>query len=283
MPSHTQHDPYRAIESEPGEPRSSSAPPSPRVTQRPQEGRSAAQGSARTPARNGSRLAQSSSNVERSPTSSPHSSAREIAAQDLPRAGLGELVGELDLLGHGERREPLSDEVHDVELQLFGGREAGVQGDHRLHDLHVDLVRLAERRGLGHRLVLDECGLDLERPHEVPTGVDHVVVAPHEPVVPVGVHARAIAGYVPETGIVAESVRAVAGLGPDEFRAGRRRGCSSRRGTSTASPAETRAAPPFPVRRSVRGSRGRARRPRCRETASPSSPASPARPGSWPP
>jgi hypothetical protein len=41
------------------------------------------------------------------------------AAHDLARARLGQTRHELDLLGHGQRRELLADEVHDIQLQIL--------------------------------------------------------------------------------------------------------------------------------------------------------------------
>ena len=69
------------------------------------------------------------------------------------------------------------------------GLVAGLEHDEGLHDLHVHVVGLADRGGLGHGLVLEQRRLDLERADQVPAGVDHVVVAADEPEVAVVVDA----------------------------------------------------------------------------------------------
>ena len=67
--------------------------------------------------------------------------------------------------------------------------EARLERDERLDDLHVHRVGLGDRGRLGHRRVLEQRRLDLERPDEVAAGVDDVVVAADEPEVAVRVDA----------------------------------------------------------------------------------------------
>src|SRR5512140_2324044 len=109
----------------------------------------------------------------------------EDAAHDLPAPGLGQGVDELDLLGHGQRRQLLPDEVHDLEVEILAGREARLQGDEGFDDLEVDGVRLADDGRFGDRRVFEQGGFDLERADQVAGRVDDVVVAPGEPVVSV--------------------------------------------------------------------------------------------------
>src|SRR5262245_48214965 len=105
----------------------------------------------------------------------------QLRAPDLPADRLGQVGDELDLArvlvgcGHGL----------DVLLQLASKRVRGRvprrQYDERLDDLPAERVRLADDGRLGHRGVLDQRRLDLERPDPVRRAVDHVVGAAHEP------------------------------------------------------------------------------------------------------
>ena len=74
------------------------------------------------------------------------------------------------------------------------GREAVAQDDDRAHDAAALLVGRRHDRGLGHRGVGDERGLDLERADPVAGGDDHVVEPALEVEVAVVVAADAVAG-----------------------------------------------------------------------------------------
>jgi len=110
-----------------------------------------------------------------SPISSPHSLARSTPAHDLPDRVLGK-PNELDLLGHGQGRELLAHEVHDVQFEHLGGLESGLEGDEGLDYLHVHRVGLAHHCRLGHRGAR-EGPTRSRRADQVAGGVDHVVVA----------------------------------------------------------------------------------------------------------
>ena len=73
--------------------------------------------------------------------------------------------------------------------QLVVRRVAAAQRDERLDQLAGHRVGLADHAGLGHRRVLHQRALDLERPDQVPGRLDHVVGAADEPEVAVVVHA----------------------------------------------------------------------------------------------
>ena len=79
---------------------------------------------------------------------------------------------------------------------------AGRRG-HALLDRHerrdrlaLDLVRLADDRGLGHLRMIDQRALDFHRAEPMSGHVQHVVDAPEQPVVAVAVEARAVAREV---------------------------------------------------------------------------------------
>ena len=74
---------------------------------------------------------------------------------------------------------------------------AAREDDERGDDLGALRVVLADDRGLGDGRVLDQRGLDLERPDAVGRGGDHVVVAALEPEVAVAVAPRLVARVVP--------------------------------------------------------------------------------------
>src|SRR5262245_42423192 len=121
----------------------------------------------------------------------------QLRAPDLAADRLRKVGDELDLarvlVGGGHRLHVL--------LQLagerIGRRMPGRQHDECLDDLPAGRVRLADDGGLSDGGVLDQCGLDLERPDPVRRAVDHVVGAADEPEVPVVVHRGAVTGDVP--------------------------------------------------------------------------------------
>ena len=62
--------------------------------------------------------------------------------------------------------------------------------------LALDVVRIADHRGLRHFGMGDQRGLDLRRTHAVPGDVDHVVDAPGDPVIAVLVAPATVAGEI---------------------------------------------------------------------------------------
>ena len=90
--------------------------------------------------------------------------------------------------------------AEQLTAQLRRRCEAVLQGHEGLHHLSGHGVRLADDAGLRHRRVLHEDALDLEGTDEVTGGLDHVIGAPDEPVVPVGIAAREIAGEIEAVG-----------------------------------------------------------------------------------
>src|SRR6202020_3169822 len=70
------------------------------------------------------------------------------------------------------------------------------QHDKRKHRLTLDLVRLTDDGGLRNARMRDERRLDLHRTQAVPGNIEHIVDAPHDPVVTVLVTVGAVAGDV---------------------------------------------------------------------------------------
>src|SRR5438093_905653 len=135
----------------------------------------------------------------------PLVSRLEEAPHDLAAAGLRERREKLDLARVGMGRQPVPDELLNLLLQRVGGREAVLEGDEGLDDLHPLVVGFADDPGFRDGGVLDQRGLDLEGPYEMAGGVDDVVRASDEPEVAVRVPSGSIAGDVPavsEAGVV---------------------------------------------------------------------------------
>jgi hypothetical protein len=74
------------------------------------------------------------------------------------------------------------------------------QHDERLDHGAGDRIGLADHARLRDRRVLEQHALDLERSDEMAGGLDHVVAAPDEPVVALGVAPDEVAGEVPALG-----------------------------------------------------------------------------------
>ncbi len=76
-------------------------------------------------------------------------------------------------------------------------REPGLQRDEGLHDLPRSFVRHTDHGGLGHGGVFDQSAFHLKGADQVARGLDQIVRAADEPVIPVAVAHRQIAGQVP--------------------------------------------------------------------------------------
>ena len=113
----------------------------------------------------------------------------EEAAHDLSASRPRQLRKERDLFGRDGRAEANAGKSQELRRERVVRLEARLERHERLDDLHRDGVRLADDSGLGHRGVLEERALDLERPDEVPGRFDDVVGAPDEPEVAVRVAA----------------------------------------------------------------------------------------------
>src|SRR5690606_29632604 len=118
------------------------------------------------------------------------------AAHDLAAAGLGQCRRPLDVVGRGGRADLVAHLLHQLPAQRFARLDAFVQGDVGVDALSLDVVREAHDRGLGDAVVADQRALDLGGADAVAADVDHVVHAPGDPPVAVGVAARAVAGEV---------------------------------------------------------------------------------------
>src|SRR5512132_386658 len=99
----------------------------------------------------------------------------QLRAADLAGKGLGQVVHELDLARVGVGREPLADMPLELAGQLVAGLGAGDQPDERLDHVAALGVGAGHHRRLGHRRVLQQGALDLERPDPVAGRDDHVV------------------------------------------------------------------------------------------------------------
>ena len=93
---------------------------------------------------------------------------------------------------------PISLRTHADQLlaQVLGRLLAGHQRHVGVDALALDVVRIADDRGLRHLRVRDQRALDLGRAHAVAGDVDHVVDAAGDPVIAVLVAAAAVAGEV---------------------------------------------------------------------------------------
>ncbi len=118
------------------------------------------------------------------------------AAHDLAGARLGQAGRELDEVGRGDRADLLAHPGDELLAQVLARLLAGHQRDVGVDALALDVVRVADDRGLGDLRVGDERALDLGRAHAVAGDVDDVVDAAGDPVVAVGVAAAAVAGEV---------------------------------------------------------------------------------------
>src|SRR6185437_6416870 len=120
------------------------------------------------------------------------------AAHDFARARLGKIVCETDVIGLGNRTELLGNPV--AQLLYQGGGVAGwtlaAAYHERKHRLALDLVRLADHGGLGDARVRDQSRLDLHGTQTMSRDIEHIVDAPHDPVVAVLVAVCAVAGHV---------------------------------------------------------------------------------------
>ncbi len=122
----------------------------------------------------------------------------EEPPHDLARTRLGQIVGEADVVRPGDRAELLRDPVAQLLHERTGvaGRPLPAEHNKRKHRLPFDLVWLADNGGFRHTRMRDERRLDLHGAETVPGDIEHIVDAPHDPVVPVLVAMSAIAGNV---------------------------------------------------------------------------------------
>mmetsp|Transcript_33036 Transcript_33036/g.84203 ORF Transcript_33036/g.84203 Transcript_33036/m.84203 type:complete len:297 (-) Transcript_33036:1328-2218(-) len=118
------------------------------------------------------------------------------AAHDLARARLGQRGRPLDGVGRGEGTDLGAAEHDERLLELVAARDALVGRDVDVDALALDRVREAHDRSLGDVGVQHDGGLDLRGADAMAGHVDDVVDAPRDPVVPVGVAARAVASQV---------------------------------------------------------------------------------------
>src|SRR5262249_60628183 len=98
----------------------------------------------------------------------------------------------------GARDRP--DLLDDVILEILDHLRAGVLPFLHRHErgdrLTLQLVGAADDRGFGDARMIDERTLDFHRADAVSRHIDHIVDAPEEPEVAVGVALRAVAGHV---------------------------------------------------------------------------------------
>ena len=121
----------------------------------------------------------------------------QLRAHDLAARGLRQLVDERDLPRVLVRRGHVLHVLLQLADQVGGRVEAMPEHDERLHDLAAIGVGRADHRALGHRRMLEQRALDLERADPVRRREDHVVRATDEPEVALLVRHAAVAGHVP--------------------------------------------------------------------------------------
>ena len=107
----------------------------------------------------------------------------QTAARHLAQSGLRELIDQLKFARSPVARQRVA---HVFPEFLQGGRIAGVDRDDPCDDpASPVLVRATGDRDLGHLRVRTHRGLDLRRPHLLPTGDDDLVHASEDPQSPV--------------------------------------------------------------------------------------------------
>ena len=146
-------------------------------------------------------------------------------------------------------------------LSVSLGGNAFFQGDKRRDTLPLHFMRLADHRRFRYRRVIHQRAFDLVRRDAVPGHVHHIVHAPHQPEIAVGIHLATVPSEVNSR--VARPKVLLSRSGP-----GRRRWCAS------SPPARASSAPGSRQRRGQPSPPGRQPpRPRRRETAASPSPA----------
>ena len=88
--------------------------------------------------------------------------APQNAAHDLAAACLGQRVHKLNFLGHGQRRQPLANMVHDFQFKVIGWLKTSLYGHVRFHNFHVDGVRFSDGGRLGDGRASQQSRFDFE-------------------------------------------------------------------------------------------------------------------------
>ena len=140
------------------------------------------------------------SSVDVSPSGKPSSRAFSRRRMILPLRVLRQRRQEGDLLRRDRGAQPLARVAEQIHAQVVGRVVPGLQRDERLDDLADHGIGLADHSGLRDGRMLHQRALDLERPDQVPGGLDDVVGTADEPEVAVGVAPGEIAGQVPAVG-----------------------------------------------------------------------------------
>src|SRR5215467_6548460 len=118
------------------------------------------------------------------------------AAHDLAAARLGQLGRKDDVVRARERADLLGDVRLELVHQLRRAVDAALHGDERRDRLPLDVVHLADDRGLGDRLVIDQGRFHFHRGDAVAGDVHDVVDAAEKPEVAVLVALGSVAGEV---------------------------------------------------------------------------------------
>src|SRR4029077_11212986 len=120
----------------------------------------------------------------------------QFVALDLARHGLWQLRHELDHVRVLKTLQAGFAVPLELDHERFTGDRVGLGDDIRL-DLREPVDVDADDRALGHRLVLEQRRLDLDRRNPQAADLDHVVGSALIPVVAVAVDAVAVAGEKP--------------------------------------------------------------------------------------
>ena len=120
----------------------------------------------------------------------------EQAPHDLSAASVRQRVDELDLLRRDGGAKPLAGVAEDSGRSSSSAVQPVLESDERFHHLADGGIRFADHRRLGHRRMIGQRVFHLERPDEMPGGLDHVVRSADEPEVAVGVALYEISGQV---------------------------------------------------------------------------------------
>ena len=118
------------------------------------------------------------------------------ATHDLAGACLGQRRRPLDQVRRGDRADLLAHPLSQLGAQRLAGLVAGFQGDVGIDRLTLDIVRIADTGRFGDLGMRHQRAFDLGGADTVAGDVDHVVDPAGDPVIAVGVAARAVAGEI---------------------------------------------------------------------------------------
>ncbi len=130
----------------------------------------------------------------------------EDASHDLAGPGLGQTIGELQMVGRGDGADLFAHMSAQFCIKFIRRLFACVEGDVAIDALPLDVVRVANNRGFGDLGMARQRTFDFGCAQAVAGNIDHIIYAPCDPVVAVLVTSAAV------TGKIFAAVRAEIGL-----------------------------------------------------------------------